>query len=97
MFLKKKKSAKKILSKDEILSSIPNNSLKSEDKNLQMIKTECRWRIMKFDNIENEIIEISIKKPNEKRLFVNQNNEWIEHEENNNYDKFVIESFFYYI
>jgi hypothetical protein len=99
--LKKKKKEKcniadkKILSKEEILSSIPNNSFDSEQKDLQNVKTEYRWRIMNIENIDNEIIEISIKKTNENRLYLNQSGEWIEYD-SQNYDKYVTKSYYYY-
>jgi hypothetical protein len=99
--LKKKKkdkdiiADKKILSKEEILSSIPNNSFDSEQKDLQEIKTEYRWRIMNIENVENEIIEISIKNPNENRSYLNQRGEWIEYD-SQIYDKYVTKSFYHY-
>lgn len=97
--LKKKKreniTTKKILSKEEILSSIPIDSFDHEKKDLQENKTEYRWRILNIENIGNEIIEISIKYPNKNRLYLNQSGEWIEYD-SQNYDKYVVKSYYYY-
>jgi hypothetical protein len=94
----KKNIERKILSKQEILSSIPQDALFCENTNLQSTKTEYRWRILNIKNIENEIIEISIKSQNSHRLFLNQNGEWVENNNCNyyDYDKYVTKSYYYY-
>lgn len=95
----KQKYERKILSKQEILSSIPQNALDCENINLKSTKTEYRWRILNIENIENEIIEISMKLKDAERLFLNQSGNWIEYNNNNNnnnYDKYVVKSYYYY-
>ena len=103
IFTKKNKINKinikrKILSKQEILSSIPQDASVYENINLQSTKTEYRWRILNIENVKNEIIEISIKSQNSERLFLNQNGEWVENNNcnYNDYDKYVTKSYYYY-
>jgi hypothetical protein len=88
---------RKILSKNEIMSSIPNDALSEENLNLASSKTEIRWRIFKFPNIDNNIIEISQKTPNGTRLFMSQNSEWVEHNDDNIYNQYIIEKYYHYI
>lgn len=92
---KQKTKEIKILQKKEILSSIPKNAIEHENKTLQNEKTEYRWRILNIEEIENEIIEISIKEPNKNRLFMTQSGIWKEYD-NNNFDKYVVKSYYYY-
>jgi hypothetical protein len=94
---------RKILSKNEILSSIPQNALEQEDINLSLSKIELRWRIFKIPNIENEIIEISQKEPNKNRLYMNQNGNWVEYNDNDKnkdkydkYEQYIVKKFYYY-
>lgn len=87
---------KKILSKDEILSSIPENALDHEDENLLLIKTETRWRIFQIPDFENEVIEISYKIPDKERLYMSQNGKWINYTTSNNFDQYVIKSHYLY-
>ena len=101
VFAKKKpdennNSDKKILSKDEILSSIPENTLDYEDKNLSLTKIETRWRIFQIPEFENEVIEISYKIPNQERLYMSQNGKWINYTLSAIYDKYVIKSYYLY-
>jgi len=98
IFKKKIDEDKLIISKDEIMSAIPEKSLQMENKELSLYNKEWRWRIFKFPTIENEIIEISYKEPNEKRFFITQNNKWINinEEQLKQYDKFVIKTYYNY-
>lgn len=89
---------RKVLPKNDIMDSIPKNSLNEEDKNFALTKTETRWRIFKFPNIENEIVEISQKNPNNERLYLNQNNKWhkkIDYDDNK-YNKYMIKKYYHY-
>lgn len=85
-----------ILPKNEILSSIPKDAKDQEDKNLAMTKIELRWRIFKIPNIENEIIEISQKPPNEERLYMSQKSKWRKYNDNGKYDKYIIKQYYHY-
>ena len=84
------------LSKDEILEHIPKNALKSQDIKLCKINTEWRWRILKFPNKKNEVIEISFQKPNEKRMYINKLGEWVYREINQEFDIYVIDKYYVY-
>lgn len=82
-------------SKSEILKSIPEDSVKHIDSELAKTKTEWRWRFFKIQN-KNDIIEISFKKPNENRKFINKNGDWINFDIDNTFDQYVIDSFYHY-
>jgi hypothetical protein len=85
-----------ILPKNEILSSIPEDSKDQEDKNLALSKIELRWRIFKIPNIENEIIEISQKPPNSERLYMSQKSKWQKYNDDGKYDKYIIKQYYHY-
>jgi hypothetical protein len=82
-------------SKSEIMKSIPDNSLKNTNEELSKTKIEWRWRFFKIPN-KNDIIEISFKKPNENRKFINKNGDWIDFNIDDIFDQFVIDSFYHY-
>jgi hypothetical protein len=85
-----------ILQKNEILSSIPKNAKEQEDKELALTKIELRWRIFKFPNMQNEIIEISQKPPNGERLYMSQKSKWIKYNDDKSYDQYLIKQYYYY-
>lgn len=99
VFAKKKYSQPNIiLSKDDIINSIPKNYLntQSNDENIKY-KTEFRWRIFKLPNIHNELIEISLKKYNENRLFMHKDGNWKEYNDcMDNYMQYLIKEYYYY-
>ena len=88
------------VSKVEILKSIPTGAIKTEQKELKETHTEWRWRIFKFPKGTNgetkESIEISYQKPNQDRLYVNKNGEWVNREIGPEFDKFVVDQFYHY-
>ena len=84
------------VSKVEILKSIPTGAIKTEQKELKETHTEWRWRIFKFPNKKNEVVEISFKKPDEKRMYINRTGEWVHREINQEFDKFVIDEYYVY-
>jgi hypothetical protein len=84
------------ISKDEILRSIPKNALKKSDNNLSQTKTEWRWRIFKFPNKKSDVIEISFKKPSDKRMYINGNGTWVYREIDTQLDQFVVDEFYTY-
>lgn len=100
IFAKKKSvennDKKIILQKNEILSSIPKDAKEQEDKNLALTKIELRWRIFKLPNMQNEIIEISQKSPNDERLYINHKNTWEKYHDDGIYDKYLIKQYYYY-
>ncbi len=85
-----------ILSKNDIISSIPIDAKSEEDLDLALTKLEIRLRIFKFPNTENEIVEISQKKYGDERLFLNHENKWISYNIDNVYDKYLIKKYYYY-
>lgn len=85
------------MSKKDVLNSIPKNHVLIRNNELLKIKAEWRWRIFKFPTKKNEVIEISFKNPNKKRLFINKFGEWVETEISKEFDPFVIKEYFCYI
>jgi len=82
------------LSRTEIYKSIPSDSTHIPDKNLSGKFTEWRWRI--FD-IEGKIFtEISRNDPNKDRIFLDKTGNWIKYDMDDSYNKYIIESYYYY-
>ena len=84
------------LTKDEVIKSIPKGALKKKDNNLSTLNTEWRWRIFKIPNKENDLIEISFKKPNDKRMYIDKEGKWINSEVGKEFDNFVIDEYYVY-
>lgn len=84
------------LSKYEVMESIPHNHYKEKNENLAIDHTEWRWRIFNFPHKKNDVIEISFKKPNEKRIYINNKGEWVERNIGPEIDEFVIDEFYVY-
>lgn len=84
------------LTKCDVISSIPKNFVKKEDTELSKNNTEWRWRIFKFPNKKNEVVEISFKKPNEKRMYINRTGEWVNRDINSEFNKFVVDEYYVY-
>ena len=76
---------------------IPPNAKPLKNMDLENTHTEWRWRIFKID--EKYILEMSYKKPNEKRMFLNKFGNWILYDENtlNIYNEFVIKVLYDYV
>ena len=53
-----------VLSKFEVMQTIPDNALHYPDIEKSKTNAEMRWRIFKLPNKDNEIIEISRTKVN---------------------------------
>ena len=85
-----------VLSKEEILESIPKEALKKKDSNLAKINTEWRWRIFQIPDRENTLIEISFKKPNDERMYIGKNGKWVNSQVGKEFDKFVIDEYYVY-
>jgi hypothetical protein len=84
------------LSKKDIMNSIPPNALTKSDSKIAESKTEWRWRIFKFPDKKNEIVEISYKKPSEERMYINKSGDWTTCQVDDFYDKFVFKEFYSY-
>lgn len=85
---------KVVLSKKDILQSIPEGYVKSENKIKQKNHTEWRWRIYNIDN--NIYTEISKLEPNCKRQFFDNTGNMIDYDLDNSFDKYITEQYFYY-
>lgn len=77
IFVKKSPPEKISLSKEDLYNSIPKTAIKQQNIELSKIKTEWRWRILKLPNKKNDVVEISFKKPNENRTYINHFGKWI--------------------
>lgn len=84
------------LDNEQVLSTIPTSAVKKPNNDLLLKgSTEWRWRIFNFDGkkkIEMSYYNINMKS----RMYFNNNGEWVERDISEKYDKYVIDSFFYY-
>lgn len=83
--------------KNDLLNSIPKNATSEENIIFAKYKTEWRWRIFKFPEKDNEVVEISKKEPNKNRLYINKNGDWVERNIDKSFDKYVIEQYYAYL
>ena len=84
-----------ILSLKDIIATIPQNSVKKENPLLKLTHTEWRWR---FFNINGrKMIEISKLEPNNKRIYMNNTGNWINHDDNNNLNNFIVNEIYSYV
>jgi|688.fasta_scaffold1269574_1 hypothetical protein len=86
------------ISKDDIMDNMPESVSEHENEKMRETFVEFRWRIYKFPN-EKELIEISQKKPREKRLFMSHSNKWVEYDDEHLFDelqKYKEKEYFYY-
>lgn len=82
------------LKKEDILKMIPSSYVEKENLELKKYMIEWRWRIFLINN--KTFTEISKVEPNKNRVFLNKYNKWIEYNDNNLYDKFIIKQFYCY-
>jgi hypothetical protein len=79
----------------KILETIPKESYIKQNKELEKLYTEWRWRFIEME--KNNFCEISYKKPtNSSRFFINKKGKWIEQTIDPEFDKYVIKTIFYY-
>jgi len=96
----KKKTNTKVLYKS-ILKTIPKNSYKTEQINKKDM-VESRWRFLAVPYEKNgeilvkQVVEISRKKPEEEREYLNNNINWIYKKIDKSYDQFVKDQYYYY-
>lgn len=93
---------------EAVRETIPKGSYK--DRQLLLIDhmVESRWRFLHIpvtidpsDTYDKKIVmrkmvEISKKAPNEERMYLNKNMNWIEMKIDPIFDNFVVEQYFYY-
>lgn len=90
-----------VLSFNDIIQSIPKNSVKIQNPDLWITHTEWRWRF--FDLNGRKLIEIS-KLPQSsasgyptKRLYMDNTGKWSESTLKGYWDQFLVDSWFYYV
>ena len=86
----------KILSKKEIIDSIPKPNFKKRNEDKSKTNIEWRWRFFNIPNKKNELVEISYKHPEKKRKYINQSGEWVEREISLDFDKYVTNEYYHY-
>lgn len=84
------------LDKNEIMKSIPDDALTEPNEILGQTCTEWRWRIFVIPGKENEVIEISFRKPRGERMFMNNRGKWVSAKVGNEFDKFVMKKYYAY-
>jgi len=78
-----------------ILSTIPKESSKSPNRQLlSMGYKEWRWRFLKLHNMVAEISYLDAH--THKRYYLNNSNKWVEKDISIDYDKYVVDSYYYY-
>lgn len=85
-----------VLSRVEVAKMIPAESVKLQNTELAQTKTEWRWRIFKFPDKEREIVEISYKSPDQKRLYINNKGNWVNREVGTEFDIYVTSEYYHY-
>jgi hypothetical protein len=84
------------LIKDDVLGTIPTDAVKKKDDILCLTNIEWRWRIFKIPKKDNEVIEISFKRPGEKRWYINKMGEWITRNVSSEFDQYIIDEYYNY-
>lgn len=82
------------LKKEDLLKIIPKSCYDNENTSLQNTMTEWRWRILKIG--EKYYTEISMKHPNNNRIYMTKFEKWVEKDIDTSYDQYVIKKFYYY-
>ena len=82
-----------VVSKKDILASIPESATKTRNLDLVQTSTEWRWRIIKLP--DKEYIEIS-KLKDGVRLYANKYKQWVTADVDKAYDNFVVKIRYYY-
>jgi hypothetical protein len=85
-----------VLSKFEVMQTIPENALSTRDIKQSQISAEWRWRIFKLPHKENEIIEISFKKPNEARMYMTKSKKWVIRDIDESFDQYLVKEYYVY-
>ena len=88
-------SPKLVFVYDDLLNTIPlQNVVLNEDTTLLTTHVEWRWR---FYNINSrQFVAISKKEPNKPRIYMQTNSDWGEQIIDEQYEKYIIKTFYYY-
>jgi len=84
-----------MLSLEDIKKSIPQNALSQPDSNLQLTRTEWRWRFFNFNG--RQLIEISWKEPNTDRVYVDNTGRWINYSLDKEWEKYITNAKYFYV
>lgn len=83
-----------VLSLDDIKKSIPETASNTPRPDLLKTHTEWRWR---FFNIEGrKLVEISKLEPFNERMYVDNTSRWTKYTLDESWDKYVVDSRYYY-
>ena len=83
-----------VLSKEDIINSIPDNYYKKPQISLSEKYTE--WRFIMYYIYDDTFIEISKKDPLKDRIFIDNTGTWINYDMDNTFDKFITDKFYFY-
>jgi len=92
IFIKSQKQSKFLC---DLEQNIPSVNFNEPQENLAKVKTEWRWRYITIDN--NTYIEISKKKYEKNRLYINNESEWVQRNIPQEYDKYVTKITYAYL
>ena len=84
-----------VLYMDNIKKTIPADAKKTPDANLMKTHIEWRWRF--FDINGRKMVEISQKNPGQDRKCIDNTGKWINFELEEDWNKFLIDSKYYYV
>lgn len=87
--------------KNDIMETIPEHSFDEHKPELAKYMTETRWRFLKIPygtRESKQIVEISRKKPNKPREYMNKQMQWTvkDVDIDGSFDKYVEEKYYYY-
>jgi hypothetical protein len=86
---------KLIVYKKDILNTIPEEHYYEKNNELSIIKIEWRWRFYKIN--DKEYIEISKKQHGNKRLYINNDYEWVERNISNIFNTYITKEIYAYL
>jgi hypothetical protein len=82
------------LKNEDIYKLIPKGA--SDKENIELAKTNEEWRWRFFNINGRKMVEMSRKKPNSNRIYINQNGELYDYKMSNEWDKYVTKIIYYY-
>jgi len=77
-----------VFSYDDIIKSMPTNTVNKPDINLSKTLTERRWRFFKYG--DRKLIEISKKEPMKERLYIDILGNWIQFDVPKIWDTYLV-------
>lgn len=89
-----KKSSESTINIGDLMKTIPPNTMPHEDPELMKTMIEWRWRFFNING--HHFVEISKKKPEDKRLYVNSNGDMIEKEIDDIWNQYIEKEKYYY-